>query len=439
MSKSLRRSQSAPTNSTDNDFLPPKLRDLFFRRGPKGKPVYKPSRYKIAYGGRGSGKSWGFAGMGIALGYESKHRILCVREYQSSTRDSIHQLMSDRVDGLALGSHYDVQGNGIYGTNGTEVLFAGIKTDPGKIKSFEGPTICIVEEAERISKPSWDMLIPTIRGKGDSETEIWICFNPRDAVDETYKKFVIDIPNNALRVKVNWYDNPWFPADLNLERLSLLRKINETKDDDERVQLQQDYDHIWEGECQMRSDASVFRRRVVIESFEEPPDGTTLRYGADWGFANDPTALVRMWTTTNEDKSEDLWISHEAFGYRVENDELPQLFDTVPGSRKWPIKADSARPETISHMAKKFGFRITAADKWPGSLEDGLAHVKSYNRIHIHSRCKHLQEESRMYTYKIDKNSGEVLPIVVDKWNHGWDAVRYGLDALIKRKRSYFG
>jgi phage terminase large subunit len=147
-----------------------------------------------------------------------------------------------------------------------------------------------------------------------------------------------------------------------------------------------------------------------------------------------------MWVTVNADKSEELWISREAYGYRVETDELPALFDSlVPRARKWAIKADSARPETTSQLTKREGFRVSSADKWPGSLEDGIAHVKQYRRIHIHSRCKHLQEEARMYCYKVDRVTGEVLPIVVDKWNHGWDAVRYGLDGRIKRKRSYFG
>jgi len=322
----------------------------------------------------------------------------------------------------------------------TTFIFGGIKTDPAKVKGTEDIDVCLVEEAEKVSRESWRELHATVRNRRGG-SEIWCVFNPRDETDPTYQRFVLrdPCPPHIRRVKVNWSDNPWFPRDLDLERLDLLGQIRDTRDDDERVQLQADYDHIWEGECQRRTDASVFRRRVVIGAFDDPPAGTTLRYGADWGFANDPSALLRMWITVNVDKSEELWISHEAFGYRVENDELPQLFDSVPGARQWPIRADSARPETISHLKNKDGFNISAAAKWQGSVEDGIAHVKAYRRIHIHARCKHLQEEARLYSYKIDRVTGDILPIVLDKWNHGWDAVRYALEPLIKRRRSSFG
>ncbi len=352
-------------------------------------------------------------------------------------RDSIHKLIGDRIMGLGLGNYYDVQGNGIFGRQTyamdrrTEFIFAGIKTDPGKIKSTEGIDICLVEEAEKVSEMSWRILVPTIfRAPG---SEIWVCFNPRDETDPTYVRYVTRMPSNARRVLINWDDNPWFPAGLNEERLSMLNNINSTTDDSERSQLQTDYDHVWNGHCYKNSNSSVFRRRVVIEYFDEPKEGTRFYYGADWGFAEDPTAMVRLWITENEDRSEELWVSHEAFGYRVELDEIPQLFDSVPGSREWPVKGDSSRPETISHVAK-LGFNLTAAEKWPGSLEDGIAHVKSFKRIHIHERCKHMQEEARKYSYKVDKITNDILPIVVDAHNHGWDAVRYALDGVIQRR-----
>jgi phage terminase large subunit len=420
-----------------NTFLPPKLRDLFFRKGKSGEAIYVPSRYKIAFGGRGSGKSWGLAGTASVLGTQGPLRVLCVREYQTSMRDSIHKLLGDQIQNLGLSSYYDVQGNGIFGRQRfamdrrTEFIFAGIKTDPGKIKSTEGIDICLVEEAEKVSEVSWRTLVPTIfRVPG---SEIWVCFNPRDETDATYERYVKRLPSNSRRVMINWNDNPWFPAGLNEERQSMLTQIHATTDDEERAQLQTDYDHVWEGHCYKNTNASVYRRRVVIEYFSEPPEGTRFYFGADWGFANDPTCLIRFFITVNEDRSEELWVSHEVFGYRVEIDEIPQLFDSVPGARQWPIKGDSARPETISFVAK-LGFHLTAAEKWPGSLEDGIAHVKSFVKIHIHERCKKMQEEARKYSYKVDKITNDVLPIVVDAFNHGWDAIRYGLDGVIQRR-----
>ena len=165
-----------------------------------------------------------------------------------------------------------------------------------------------------------------------------------------------------------------------------------------------------------------------MESFPEPPEGTQIRFGADWGFSVDPTALVRFWIL-----DEELYIDYEAYGYGVEIDETPQLFDSLPEARDWPIKADAARPETISYMSHQ-GFRIYAAEKWNGSVEDGIAHIKGFKRIHIHPRCRHTAEEFRLYSYKIDATTQEVLPILVDANNHAIDAIRYGLDEFIQRR-----
>ncbi len=436
-----------------NQFLPPKLRDLFFRPNGRGGAAYIPSRYKIAHGGRGSGKSWGVAGVAAQLGAMGPRRILCVREVQKSIQDSVHKLLADQIGRLNLGGYYDVQKSAIRGYNGTDIIFAGIKSDPGKIKSTEAVDICLVEEAEAVSKVSWEMLVNTIRQRpGVHPPEIWVVFNPRDDVDETTKRFlhVIDKdtgrliavePPNSRRVELNWSDNPWFPADLGLERLAMLDRIGEAQkrgDDDETVQLQADYDHIWEGATRKRSDAAVYRRRVVVESFDEPPHGTRLFFGADWGFSVDPTAGIRFWITEHKDERgrayQEIWISHEAFGWKTEMDEIPDLFDAMlPDVRKWPIKGDCAQPMIISYLARQ-GFNITPAEKWQGSVEDGIAHVKAFRRIHIHTRCKHIAQEARLYSYKIDRVTQQILPVLVDANNHGWDAVRYGLDGYIQRR-----
>jgi phage terminase large subunit len=153
-----------------------------------------------------------------------------------------------------------------------------------------------------------------------------------------------------------------------------------------------------------------------------------MLFGADWGFANDPTALVRSWM-----HDERLFIDFEAFGYKTEIDETPALFDRVPGARIWPIKGDPARPETISYMRRQ-GFNITGAEKWEGCVEDGITHLKGFRQIVIHERCKHMQDERRLYRYKVDPKTQEVLPLIVDKHNHGWDSVRYSLDGYIQRR-----
>src|SRR6185437_8216085 len=168
--------------------------------------LFKPKRYKVAYGGRGGAKSWGFARALLILGAQKPLRILCARETQKSIQDSVHKLLSDQVKALGLEEFYQVQKAAIIGANGTEFAFAGIRQNVGNMKSFEGCDICWVEEAQNVSKHSWSVLIPTIRKEG---SEIWVSFNPELETDETYQRFVIRPYPGCEPVKINWSDNPW--------------------------------------------------------------------------------------------------------------------------------------------------------------------------------------------------------------------------------------
>ena len=149
--------------------------------------LFQPSRYKVLYGGRGSGKSWGVARALLVIGLQKSTRVLCAREFQNSISDSVHALLADQIKSLGLEDFYTVQNTSIFGKNGTEFLFAGLKHNITKIKSFEGVDVCWVEEAQTTSKSSWDVLIPTIRKEN---SEIWVTFNPELDTDETYKRFV---------------------------------------------------------------------------------------------------------------------------------------------------------------------------------------------------------------------------------------------------------
>lgn len=340
-------------------------------------------------------------------------RILCAREFQSSIGDSVHRLLTDLIWALGLQSCFTITETAITSTAGSLFIFKGLRKSIQEIKSLEGIDICWVEEAQSVSAESWAILKPTIRKRG---SEIWISFNPAEESDPTYQQFVVNPPPNAIVRKINWDDNPWFPDTLDTERL-YLKGID-----------QEAYDHIWGGNPRTITDAVIFGRRTVVEAFETPATVDRFFYGADWGFAADPTALVRSFI-----QGKKLFIDQEQFGFGVEIDELPQLFDSMPGTRAWPIKADGARPETISYM-RRAGFNISAADKWPGSVEDGIAHLKGFEQIVIHERCKNMQQERRLYRYKVDPKTGEILPIIVDKHNHGWDAERYALDGYIQRR-----
>ena len=374
-------------------------------------PLFSPARYKVYYGGRGGAKSWAFARALLLLSLQDKMRILCAREFQVSIADSVHRLLCDQIALLGWDSRFEITKTSIVNNRGSEFLFKGLRHNAQEIKSLEGVDVCWVEEAQSVSRESWDLLIPTIRKEG---SEIWISFNPGSPDDETYKRFVLHPPSDAVVVKVGWQDNPWLPQ-------TLVREKDYCKAVDPEA-----YAHIWGGEPRTISDAQIFKGRYEVAAFETPSD-TRFFHGADWGFAKDPTALVRMFV-----RGDKLYIDAEAYGVGVELDELPTLFDSIPTSRTWPIKADAARPETISYM-KRQGFNIAAAKKWAGSVMDGIALLKSFRKIVVHSRCKHTAEEFRLYSYKVDKNNEDILPVPIDAWNHCIDAARYAMDGYVRR------
>lgn len=666
-------------------------------------------RYKVAYGGRGSGKSYAFADACLIKAISKKNRILCARQLQTSIRDSVHKLLCDRIFALKMEDWFEITRESIRCKNGSEFIFKGIQNNVMEIKSMEGIDICWVEEAQSVSDESWEVLIPTIRKEG---SEIWISFNPDREDDATYKRFIKQPPPDCKSVLVNYMDNPYFPEVLRKE-MEYCKQIDYPR-----------YEHIWLGKTIMETEAQIFKGKFEITEFEAD-EGTQFYYGADWGFAClggetlittdkgdvpikdikigdnvltrdgykkvlhtknkgkkdvfdvdfgyknsimatedhriftndgwkqvkelngeekvcimkknlmgrfindtrmgnilttfignmvgitkkakyyigkfgnfimgkflkivtfitlmailliielktlcvlqkanikkyiikknlgvcqkksqvkmdiqkkigqkeeknlykqlnqgevfvksvenllslqmfiknfvarivgsvliqeivkksifvryvvkslllrlitkerlvqknvpiflhkrkeketvyditvengeyfangvlvhncDKTALVRCFIENNC-----LFIDYEAGGVGVEMEELPKLFDTVPDSRKWTIRADSARPETISYVARH-GFRCIAVKKWKGSIEDGIEYMRSFEKIYIHPRCKQIIEEFKYYSYKKDRVSGDILPIIVDAWNHFIDATRYALEPYIMNK-----
>jgi phage terminase large subunit len=372
----------------------------------------KPSRFKVIASGRGAAGSHSICRTLIKRSLLKKERILCTREIQRSIKDSVHKLLCDIIKEYGLDEYFTVTQNSIVSVNGSEFLFCGLWQNVAEVKSKEGITICYAEEAQRVSDESWDYLIPTIR---EPDSEIWVKFNPDSETDPTYKRFVTNKPNNCVLVRTTYRDNPFFPEVLRLE-CEWCKNTDYDK-----------YLWIWEGNTRKISDALIFKGKFVEEDFDSPGVEVKRFFGADWGFSQDPTVLVSSFIRKNT-----LYIEHEAWGIGVELDETAQLFDSVPGSRLNYIMADNSRPETISHIRNR-GFRIDAADKWGGSVEDGIAFMKSFEKIVIHPRCKHTLEEFKLYSYKMDKLTNEPLPVIVDKNNHCCDAIRYSLGALIKQ------
>lgn len=348
-------------------------------------------------------------------------RILCARELQNSIQDSVHQLLVDQIVELKLTGAFQIQESKITTMAGSEFLFKGlkgIKNNAQAIKSLEGIDICWIEEGQAISQASFETLIPTIRKPG---SEIWITLNPDQETDAVYQ-LVKYPPENSIIEKVNWSDNPWFAqTSLPAEREWMLRTDPDA------------YAHVWEGACRQTSDAQVLKNKYQVESFTPASHWDGPYQGADWGFSTDPTAFVRCWIDGTR-----LYVEREAYGVGIEIDAMPAFFDAAvpmaPGAREITTRADSARPETISYMQRHGYPQLVSVDKWSGSVEDGVSFLRSFEKIIIHPRCSHTIEEARLWSYKIDRQSGDVLPVLMDRHNHAWDAIRYALAPLIRRR-----
>ena len=390
--------------------------------------LMKPRRYKIYRGGRGGAKSWAFAEALVRKASSSSIRVLCTRETQNSIEDSVHHLLKVTIYRLNLQSWFTITKTSIRSRSGAEFKFRGLRDNNAEtIKSFEDADIVWVEEARTVSKTSWKFLTPTVRKAG---SEIWISYNPENEDDPVEDLIKALTPEESIVHNVNFDSNPYFTGVLEGERQIDLRKISNATNESERKQAQTDYDHTWLGKYKKINEAVIFSGKWLVQEF---PDNLWLQaerllFGADHGFARDAATLVRSFIL---DKT--LYIEYEAYGVKVELDDLPEMFDKIPEARNWPIKADNSRPETISHLRNK-GFAISAADKWAGSVEDGISHMRTFTKIVIHPRCKYTIDEFKQYSYKRDRVTKEVLPVIIDKFNHCIDAIRYSLDKYIQRR-----
>ena len=388
------------------------------------------SRYKVAYGGRGGGKSESFARALLILALNPKIlfpekeaiTILCVREYQSSIAHSVHKAFADIINLYNLNSYFTITNAEIRSVNGSKLQFKGISNDPLQIKSTFGVDLCWVEEGEKASAESWNFLTPTIR---NADSEIWVSFNPNDRTDPTYKMFVENTRPDTIAVKINYYDNPYFSKSPIYQEMLYDKEHN--------IEL---YNNKWLGEVKQLSDALIFKDKYQVREFGEPDIAKIVDnrffYGIDFGFSSDAFAVIRCFIIDNE-----LFIDYEAGGVGISIVDLKNYIAKIPEAKKWIIYGDSARPETINHLRAVDGYNVKPCDKGKGSVEDGIEHLRSYKKITIHPRCRELINEFGLYCYKVDKTTGEILPIIVDKYNHYIDALRYSLTQRIKRRIAF--
>ncbi len=391
--------------------LPEPLADLFAE--PRG-----AWRYRCAHGGRGSGKSYGFALMAAIWGFAEPLRVLCTRDLQVSIKESFHAELKAAIQAHPwLAAHYDVGVDYLRGNNGTEFLFRGLRNNVSAVKSTAKIDLTIVEEAEDVPEASWVALEPTVFRQ--PRAELWAIWNPRldgSPVDQRFRK---SPPADACVAQVNWDDNPFFPPELDA-----LRRQDQARMDPAT------YAHVWEGAYLVNSDAQVLAGKVRVAEFAAQPGWHGPYHGLDFGFAQDPTAAVRCWVHDSR-----LWIDHEAGKAGLEIDATAQhLRERIKGIELHTVRADNARPESISYLQRHGLPNCVAVEKWPGSVEDGIAHLRSYAEIVIHPRCRETINETRLWSYKVDRLSGDILPIVVDANNHWMDGLRYALAPMIKRR-----
>lgn len=379
-------------------------------------PLLEPARYKGIWGGRGSGKSHERAEAMIeAHVLNPDTASVCLREVQKSIKMSVKRLLESKIKKMGVEHLFEVQDSMIKNRKGDGIIiFQGMQNHTAdSIKSLEGFDIAWFEEAQTASQRSLDLLRPTIRKPG---SELWFTWNPHKADDP------IDAllrgenpPPNATVLKVNYMDNPWFPDVLREEM-----EYDKRRDPDK-------YTHIWLGGYVKNSEARVFKNWTV-EEFEAPADAVH-RLGGDWGFSVDPTVGVRCHVIGRK-----LYVDYEAYQVGCEIVDTPDLFFTIPEAEKWPLVADSSRPETISHMRKNGFPKIMPSVKGPGSIEAGVEWLQSYDII-VHPRCVHVIDELTNYSYKVDKDTDAITSELEDKNNHVIDALRYANEAARRKTK----
>ena len=378
----------------------------------------KKARYKVAYGGRGGAKSWGIARALLILGAKSPMRILCAREFMTSMRDSVHKLLCDQIESLGLLGFYEITQASIRGKNGTEFAFAGLKNNIANIKSYEGVDICWVEEAQTVSRLSWNVLIPTIR-KQDSE--IWVSFNPELETDETYQRFVLKPPEDCIQIKINWSDNPWFPETLRLEKDALKLRDEEA------------YNQVWEGLCRQTVDGAIFAKEMQ----QADKDGRICRVPYDatkpvhavfdlgWSdstaiwflqFVGMETRLIRYIEDSQKTISYYL-ATMQTFGYVYDKIWLPHDAEN---------KTLAAAGRSIDDIVRAAGYKTTILPKVP--IVDSINAARTifpscyFDREHAADGITCL----RHYRYEVDPETGQFSRNPLhDHYSHGADAFRY--------------
>lgn len=388
----------------------------------KLRPLFQPAPYKVLHGGRGGAKSWGVARALLVLGASKPLRILCARETQTSIDQSVHQLLSDQIANMGLGkagnSFYDIQEKEIVGKNGTRFSFAGLRQQGiANIKSFEGTQICWCEEAEVITKKSWDTVLPTVvRTPG---AEVWVSFNPELDTGETYQRFVVDPPEGAVVIEINYYDNPWFPPEMEKLRLDMKRRDPEG------------YATVWEGKTRSAVEGAIYAKQIEA----------LVREGRYGNVPHDPLLKVHtVWDLGNANNMRVILVQRAASEVRI-IDHIPgggiQLADYVAEleAKKFRYGTDyiphdgkaqqSHSGKSTEEMLKAMGRRVEVIGI--ADVEEGIrAAAMLLPRVWVDKgRCSEWMDSMKRYKRHVNKSTGAIGSPVHDDASHDADTTRY--------------
>ena len=386
----------------------------------------KKRRYRGAKGGRSSGKSHEMAAQLVEnMVADKDYSVVCIREIQKSLKYSAKRLIEGKIRSMGVGHLFKIQAGEIKRKYGTGIcIFQGMQDhNADSIKSLEDFDLAWVEEAQSLSQRSLDLLIPTIRKDG---SEIWFSWNPDQPTDPV-DVFFAGNPADSICTHVNFTDNPFCPENVKQLAADWKRRRPDT------------YDHVWCGQYNTKSDDQVLNGCWREDVFDIDPSWDGPYFGADWGFSVDPSTLIGVYMDMSAVEQDPaarptIYIVHERYAHGIEIVDYPEFFNGVPECKNREIRGDNARPEIISHIKKSPGYnKMRAAGKWPGSVEDGISWLRGVEEIVIHSSCTHTVDEARLWKYKRDRLTNEVLPVLIKGNDHTWDAVRYALDELIQQ------
>lgn len=380
-------------------------------------PLFQPQRYKILHGGRGSGKSVNVVKALLILGMQSKLRILCTREVQKSIKDSVKALLDDEIESMGFSSFYESLDQEIRGKNGTLFVFAGLASHTiDSIKSFANCDICWVEEGQSVSKRSWDVLTPTIRKEG---SEIWVTFNPELESDETYQRFVLNPPSNAVVIQVNYDQNPFFTDILEAERLDTQRRDPKG------------YAQIWEGKCLPAVAGAIYYDEVATAENEkrirdvpyDPMLKVHVVFDLGWNDAMAISLVQRQGSELRiieyiEDSHKTL--DHYSAELKKKNYNWGTLYLPHDGRNK-----DFKTGKSAEEIMQAFGWNVAITPNM--SIEDGIRLVRmTLNRIYIDKeKCERLIQCAKRYRRSINQQTNEPGAPMHDEWSHGADNLRY--------------